>query len=77
MTVYFTAARSSLRVPRSSTSASWLAAAATALSPAKQRSNTAVVAARSSGVSWAAVGRARSMTRQSAQERRAYDSPVR
>ena len=44
-------------------------AAATALGTAKQRLDTAVMMARSSGSSWAAIGRATSMTRQSAQER--------
>lgn len=44
-------------------------AAATALASARQRLDTAVLMSRGSGASWAAVGRATSMTRQSAQER--------
>ncbi|MGD7708131.1 hypothetical protein [Microlunatus sp. Y2014] len=44
-------------------------AATSAVESARQRLDTAVLMARSSGASWAAVGRATGMTRQSARER--------
>ena len=67
MTLSTSAARSSLLRSRSSVSATWLKAAATA--SAEQRFGTAVTMARISGVSRTADDRAAPLTRQSARGR--------